>query len=62
VNKAGAGSSYGDVIGPWVGGTQGPNGAGGALPSVTAYRLMQANLAVLTYFYCICYVTEASDG
>ena len=33
VNKAGAGSSYGGVTGPWVGGTQGPNGAGGPLPS-----------------------------
>ena len=33
VNKAGAGSSYGGVTGPWVGGTQGLNGAGGPLPS-----------------------------
>ncbi|KAL0052028.1 hypothetical protein WJX82_006776 [Trebouxia sp. C0006] len=35
VNTAGAGSSYGGVTGPWVGGTKGPNGAGGALPSVS---------------------------
>ena len=35
VNKAGAGSSYGGVTGPWVGGTKGPNGAGSALPSVS---------------------------
>ena len=28
INQAGAGSSYGGVTGPWVGGVQGPNGQG----------------------------------